>query len=224
MSEWITSTMESLGLWGVAALMLLENVVPPIPSEVIMPLAGFSAARGEMSLWAVVVAGSVGSVLGQFPLYWLGHRVGEERLHRWADRHGKWLTVSGADIDRASAWLRRRGPAAVFFCRMIPGVRSLISIPAGVSGMSLWRFTLFSAAGIAIWSAGLAWAGHALGANYERVTSLVGPIGTWVWVAVGVGLLSWIAWRLRGCWMHSKVRCPLRDGGADSDGAQASSL
>jgi membrane protein DedA with SNARE-associated domain len=123
--------METLGYAGVAFLMFLENVFPPIPSELIMPLAGFSAARGEMTLWGVIVAGSVGSVLGQYPLYYLGRAVGPERLHRWADRHGKWLTVSGKDIEKAREWLNRRGPIAVLLCRLVPGVRSLISIPRG---------------------------------------------------------------------------------------------
>ncbi len=215
--------METLGYAGVAFLMFLENVFPPIPSELIMPLAGFSAARGEMTLWGVIVAGSVGSVLGQYPLYYLGRAVGPERLHRWADRHGKWLTVSGKDIEKAREWLNRRGPIAVLLCRLVPGVRSLISIPAGMSKMSLWVFTAYSTVGILVWSALLAWLGSLLGDNYEKIEAWLGPIGTWIWVVIGAGLLGWFAWRARGCYRHSREDCPFRsvERGGDARGAEA---
>lgn len=209
MEQWITSTVNTLGHWGVAFLMFLENVFPPIPSELIMPLAGFTVARGELSFLGVIVAGSVGSVLGQFPLYYLGHSVGEKRLHRFADTYGKWLLIKGKDIERAADWLRRHGAISVFFCRMIPGIRSLISIPAGAAHMSLWVFTAYSTLGIAIWTVFLAGLGYLLGNNYDLIKEYLGPVGTWIWVVLGIALLGWIVWRLRGCFTSSEADCPI---------------
>lgn len=203
--------MSALGYWGVGLLMLLENVFPPLPSELIMPLAGFTAQRGELSLWGVIAVGTLGSVAGQFPLYYLGRAVGQQRLHRFADHYGKWVTISGEDVDRAGRWLRRHGPWAVLFCRLIPGVRSLISIPAGASRMNLVLFTANSALGISLWSGLLAWLGYLLGHNYRRVQQQLGAIGNGIWIALAIGLVAWIAWRLRGCIVHAAVDCPLRD-------------
>lgn len=211
MGDWVTSVMESLGYWGVGLLMFLENVFPPLPSEIIMPSAGFAVAQGELRLWVVIVVGSVGALLGQFPLYYLGHVLGEKGLHVFADRHGKWVTISGKDIDNASAWLRDRGPIAVSLCRLVPGIRSLISLPAGVAGMNLVVFTLYSAVGITLWTGVLATLGYVLGDHYELLERYIGPLGTVVWIGLGALLVGWIAWRLRGCYLHSQAPCPLRD-------------
>ncbi|WP_150105985.1 DedA family protein [Rubinisphaera brasiliensis] len=221
MDAWITTIISTLGNWGIAVLMFLENVFPPIPSELIMPLAGYTAGRGDLSLTLVIIAGSLGSVLGQFPLYYLGRKLGQDRLHRWADRNGKWLAVSGDDVDRAADWLRRHGPVAVFFCRMIPGIRSFISIPAGAGRMNLWVFTAYSTLGITAWSALLAWLGYSLGSNYEVVQNVVGSIGPWIWGGLIALLLSWIGWRMRGCFLDNDVDCWLHD--EDSDSSQPDS-
>ncbi len=217
MDEWITSIIGTLGTWGIAALMFLENVFPPIPSELIMPLAGYTAGRGELSLVLVIVAGSLGSVLGQFPLYYLGRRVGQDRLHRWADHKGKWLAVSGKDVDRAADWLRRHGPAAVFLCRMVPGIRSYISIPAGAGRMNLWVFTVYSTLGIFAWSTLLAVLGYSLGNHYDAVQDIVGSIGPWVWGGLAVLLFGWIGWRMRGCFLNNDVDCWLNDDDTESN-------
>lgn len=140
MLEWVQNTMSSLGYPGIALLMFIENIFPPIPSELIMPLAGFTAVRGDLSFVGVVLAGALGSLLGQLPLYYLGRWVGEDKLVAWADRYGKWLTVSGKDIRRADDWFDKHGHKTVFFARLVPGVRSLISIPAGLSEMHLPTF------------------------------------------------------------------------------------
>ena len=176
MLDWIQTTMDALGYPGVAVLMVIENVFPPIPSELIMPLAGFTAAQGRLTLWGVVAAGTVGSVVGALPLYYLGARLGEDRLVAWAERHGTWLAVSGGDIRRAGAWLDRKGRAAVFVCRLVPGVRSLISVPAGVARMPLGVFLLYTALGTGLWAGALAYAGVLLGENYDRVEGYVGPV------------------------------------------------
>lgn len=194
MVEWIKNLMDSLGYVGIVALMFLENVFPPIPSELIMPLAGFTSAQGDLTFIGVVLAGTLGSVIGALPLYYLGRVVGEERLKQWADRYGKWLTVSGKEIERADQWFERHGHKAVFFGRLVPGVRSLISIPAGISGMNVLQFLLYSAAGALIWTAVLAYLGRLLGQNYERVNEYLGPI---TYVVLGGLLIAGIIWVVR---------------------------
>jgi membrane protein DedA with SNARE-associated domain len=197
MKDWIVNIIDSMGYAGLALLMFLENVFPPIPSELIMPLGGFSAAQGEMTLPLVVLAGTIGSVVGQLPLYYLGYFLGKQRLMRLADRYGKWLTVSGADIEKASAWFGRRGSSAILIGRLVPGVRSLISIPAGICGMNLGKFLLYSAIGMGVWAGALAWAGHLLGKNYEKVERYVGPVSYLVFAAIAVAGVVWIIQRKR---------------------------
>jgi membrane protein DedA with SNARE-associated domain len=202
MLDWIIRTMESLGYAGVALLMLLENVFPPIPSEVIMPLAGFIVARGEWSLWGAIGAGTLGSLAGQLPWYLIGRRVGEERLKKWADRHGRWLTVCGQDIEKAHDWFDRHGKRAVLIGRLIPGVRTLISLPAGFDRMGWLPFLGATLAGTVIWTTALVVAGRLLGARYEQVSKVLEPVS---WVVLG-GVLALYLWRV--------VRWKSGDGGA----------
>jgi membrane protein DedA with SNARE-associated domain len=194
MVEWITRTMESLGYWGIALLMFLENLFPPIPSELIMPLAGFVAGQGKLAFWGVVAAGLLGSLVGQLPLYYLGRYVGEARLKRWADRYGHWLTVGADDIDRAKGWFERHGGGAVLVCRLVPGVRSLISIPAGMARMPLPSFMLYSAVGMGVWTVVLAFLGRLLGQNYSAVERYLGPT---TYVVLGVIAVVAVVWVLR---------------------------
>lgn len=196
MTDWITTTMSALGYTGVALLMFLENVFPPIPSELIMPLAGFSSSLGELSFWGVVAAGTLGSLLGQFPLYYLGRYFGEARLARFADRHGRYLGVSGEEVARAEAWFRRRGKLAVLLCRFVPGVRSLISLPAGSAKMPLLPFLAYSALGMGLWALLLAYLGRVLGANYTLVETYLAPVSTVVLVSLGLGFALWL-WQKR---------------------------
>jgi membrane protein DedA with SNARE-associated domain len=178
------------GYAGVVLLMAIESLFPPIPSEVIMPLAGYMATRGEFSLFWVVVAGTVGAVLGAMPLYYAGARLGEERLKEFTDSHGRWLTVSRRDVDRASRWFDRHGAAAVFFCRLVPGLRSLISLPAGIKGMGLGRFTFYTTAGSALWTSLLTVAGYALGASFQLVGEYLDPVS---WVVFTLIVLFYVA-------------------------------
>ena len=194
MSEWITNLVDAGGYLGVVFLMFLENVFPPIPSELVMPLAGFATARGELSFAGVVAAGTLGSLLGALPLYGLGRWASEERLVRWADQYGRWLRISGADIHAADAWFDRHGGKAVFLGRLVPGVRSLISIPAGMAEMPLVPFLLYTTLGTAIWTAALAWAGRLLGDHYDRVATYVGPAS---WVVAGLLAVAAAVWWLR---------------------------
>ena len=176
MLQWISGVMNSMSYFGIIFLMFLENVFPPVPSELIMPLAGFSTTQGKMSLIGVTIAGMIGSVLGALPIYYLGKIVGERRLKQWADKYGKWLTISGKDIEKSKKWFGQHGQKAVLIGRVVPGVRSLISLPAGMSGMPLVPFLLYSAIGTGIWAFILAWLGRLLGNNYEKVSRFLGPI------------------------------------------------
>ena len=133
MTEWITNTMTSMGYLGIALLMFLENLFPPIPSELIMPLAGFTVHEGQMEFIPAVVAGIVGTVVGALPWYYLGRVVDEEKIEKLADKYGKWITVSAKDIQKANQWFNRHGSKAVLLCRLVPGVRTLISLPAGTT-------------------------------------------------------------------------------------------
>lgn len=186
MLNWITHLMNSMGYAAIVGLMFLENVFPPIPSELIMPLAGFTAAKGKLSLLGVIVAGTLGSVLGALPLYYLGKIVGQERLVAWADKHGKWLALSGRDISKSKDWFDKHGHKAVLVCRLVPGVRSLISIPAGIAEMPLPQFLIYSALGAGLWTAILAFAGFKLGENYARVEKYLGPAAYVVLGAIAV--------------------------------------
>lgn len=195
MVEWITNTMESLGYLGIGLLMFLENLFPPIPSELIMPLAGFTVAKGDMQLIPAIVAGVVGTVLGAFPWYYGGKFFGESRLKQLADRYGKWITVSGADIDKANNWFKRHGGKAVFLGRLVPGVRTLISLPAGLNDMPFLPFVLYSTIGTILWVSLLTYAGYLLGDNYELVEKYLGPVSKIVLLSLIIGFGIWVARR-----------------------------
>lgn len=192
MFDWIVSIIDASGLIGIAALMFIENVFPPIPSELVMPLAGFNAARGGDSLLAVVIAGSIGSVAGALFWYGIGRALGARRLKEFACEHGRWLTLTPSEIDRVTAWFHRRGRFAVLIGRLVPTVRTLISVPAGVARMPVGLFTLWSTIGTVAWTALLAGAGFALEAQYQLVAAWLDPIST----AVVVGLVGYYLWRV----------------------------
>ena len=195
MVDWMLGVMNSLGYLGIVLLMIVENLFPPIPSELILPAAGFAAARGDLSLAGVVLAGAVGSVLGTLPLYYVGRYFSEDKLVVWADKHGKWLALSGDDIHKADDWFDKHGPKAVLFGRMVPGIRSLLSLPAGMSEMPLAQFLIYSLLGSGLWAGLLAYAGYLLGDNYEAVSGWVGPIGTAVVVGLIVFAVFWVVRR-----------------------------
>jgi membrane protein DedA with SNARE-associated domain len=199
MSKWVEGVLHGMGYPGVALLMFLENVFPPIPSEVVMPLAGFTSTQGRLALWGVIVAGMVGSVAGALPLYFLGRWLGAERLERWAGAHGHWLLLSRKELERARRWFERHAVATVFFGRLVPGVRSLVSIPAGMYRMPLAPFLLWTAAGTGLWAALLALLGHWLGQQYEAVSRYLGPV---TYVVLGAIAL----WYLTYAWTHHRKK------------------
>lgn len=192
MQEWITNTMTSLGYVGIGLLMFLENLFPPIPSELIMPLAGFTVAKGKMAFLPAILAGVIGTMLGALPWYYVGKLVGEENLQRLADKYGKWISISSRDIQKADNWFDRHGEKAVFFCRLVPGVRTLISLPAGISGMHLVPFLIYSTIGTTLWVSLLTYAGYALGDNYELVEKYIGPVSKIVFLILIAAFVVWI--------------------------------
>ena len=195
MLEWITNTMNSLGYVGIGLLMFLENLFPPIPSELIMPLAGFTVAQGKMEFAPVVMAGVVGTVLGALPWYYAGKLLGEKRLKSLANRYGKWLGISAKDIDKSKTWFNKHGNTAVLLCRLVPGVRTLISIPAGMSSMPVLPFLVFSTLGTLLWVGLLTYSGYALGNNYHLVEEYIGPVSKIVLVALIVAFVVWVVRR-----------------------------
>ncbi|MBD1925152.1 DedA family protein [Trichocoleus sp. FACHB-90] len=192
MVDWITNTMQSLGYVGIGLLMFLENLFPPIPSELIMPLAGFTVAKGNMNFVLAVTAGVLGTMLGALPWYYVGKLVGEENLKRLANKYGKWIGLSSKDIDKADNWFDKHGGKAVFYGRLVPGVRTLISLPAGISGMPLVPFLLYSTLGTTLWVGLLTYAGYALGDNYELVEQYLGPVSKIVFVVLVVAFVIWL--------------------------------
>ncbi|MCB8836532.1 DedA family protein [Aurantimonas sp. VKM B-3413] len=186
MDVFVQTMMETLGAFGIALLMFLENIFPPIPSELIMPLAGYQAASGQMSLWLVILSGTIGSLLGVVPWYYAGSILGRRRLERLAERHGRWLTLSPEDVGRADDWFRRHGALAVLFGRLVPTVRTLISVPAGVAHMPLATFLVYSAIGSAVWTSFLAGVGYLLGQQYDLVADYVGPVSNAVFIIIAI--------------------------------------
>lgn len=198
MDVFIRETITAGGAWGIAMLMLLENIFPPIPSELIMPFAGFEAAAGRLSFWAVVIAGTLGSVAGAVVWYAAGRGFGEARTLALIDRYGFWLTISREEAERALAWFARRGALAVFLGRLVPGVRTIISVPAGLAAMPFGKFLAITALGSLVWVVMLTLAGYLLEANYERVAHLLDPATKLI---LGVILVTYV-WRAYRLWRN----------------------
>jgi membrane protein DedA with SNARE-associated domain len=184
----------AMGYWGIGVLMAVENVVLPIPSELIMPFGGFESAIGRLTLAGTVLTGTIGSVIGALPVYAMGRVLGKERVTAWVDRHGKWLLLRGRDLTRAGAWFERHGGRAVFFGQLLPGVRGLISLPAGFARMNIALFVATNFAGTLIWCTALALLGFLLGANYPLVHAYVAPV---IWVALGAFVAWVVVWLVR---------------------------
>ncbi|GAA3193454.1 DedA family protein [Actinocorallia longicatena] len=192
---WAAGVIETLGAVGVGLLILLENLFPPLPSELILPLSGFAASEGRVNVVAVAVAATAGSVAGALLLYGLGAWLGHERAYRLADRIP---FVDPADLDRATGWFRKHGGATVLFGRLVPVVRSFVSIPAGIERMPLTRFILYTTLGSAVWNTAFVALGYLLGSRWEEAGTYVG-YATWAVLALAV---LWIAKFLLGRARH----------------------
>ncbi|WP_413163735.1 DedA family protein [Capilliphycus salinus ALCB114379] len=191
MLDWINQGIVTWGYVGIVLLMLLENIFPPIPSEVIMPLAGFTIAQGELNFFGVILSGVMGSILGALPWYYLGKNWGEKKLRRWIELRGQWIAISTDDLERSQQWFRRYGNLVVFLGRVIPGIRTYISIPAGLQNMPLLPFLIYSTFGTIVWISLLTFVGYWLGDNYTLVKQFTTPISVIVFVILAVGITIW---------------------------------
>ena len=192
MGDWVRELIEQSGYLGVFLLMLAETVFPPIPSEVIMSLSGLQAQRGTMSLWGAIAAGTAGAMLGNILWYMFARWLGVERFFPLVDRFGRWLTLDRKEVERADHFFDRYERWFVCLGRMVPTIRSLVSVPAGLFGMRWRPFLIFSSIGTLGWTTALAVAGYLLGQNYEDVDRYLGPVGT----GVVVVLLLWYVFRV----------------------------
>jgi membrane protein DedA with SNARE-associated domain len=198
MGDWTISLIEQTGYVGIFLLMFLETIFPPIPSEVIMPIAGVQAAQGQLSLWAVIASGTAGAMLGNLFWYALARVIGLRRFKPFIEKHGRWLTMDWDDVEKAERLFGRFGGPIVGLGRLLPTIRSVISLPAGLLNMRLRTFLVWSTLGTATWTALLATAGWGLGVAYPDVTKVLGPLSTAVIVLIVVAYI-WrqLTWRRR---------------------------
>lgn len=209
----IEDIIAALGYPGITLVMFLENIFPPIPSEIVMPFAGFLVAdNGEMTFPGIVIAGALGSVLGALVIYYVGVWADDLVIRRFIRRYGRYFTVSEQDLDRALSFFDRYGEAIVFFGRLIPIIRSLISLPAGMKRMPLRRFLLFTALGTAIWTALLSAAGVILKENWEDILTFIDTYQMVTLVVVGAAVLVLVIRRYWSVWTHRSHLDLLQDG------------
>ena len=196
LADWVTDVIDSLGYVGVALLVALENVFPPIPSEIVLPFAGFVASDGDANLIGMIVAATIGSLVGALILYGVSAWVGPDRVGQFVIRYGRWLRLTTDDVAKAERWFDRYSNRAVLVCRCIPLIRSLISIPAGFRRMPLGQFVVYTTIGSAIWNSALIGAGYLLRSKWHDVE----PVLSWfqyIVVAVIVVAFGWFVWSRR---------------------------
>ena len=194
MENWITQFMEQYGYLGVFLMIALENVFPPIPSEIILPFGGFMTTYTSMTVPGVVIASTAGSVVGAVILYGIGLLLDVERLEKIIDRFGHILRVTKEDVHKADAWFDKYGIWTVLFCRMVPLIRSLISIPAGMSNMKFWLFIAFTTVGTLIWNIILVSVGAALGDNWDRITEFMDVYSNIAYAIIGIGIIIFLVY------------------------------
>jgi membrane protein DedA with SNARE-associated domain len=192
MDEIVVRLVEVGGYWGIFFLMIAENLFPPIPSELIMGLGGVFVARGKMEFWPLLLAGTAGTVVGNYVWYALGDRLGYQRLRPFVDRWGLWLTLEWEEVEKASRFFRKHGQWVVFAMRFSPFLRTIISLPAGLTHMSRGLFLLFTTAGSAIWNVALITGGRVLGDQLDNAERIIG----WLTIASVVLLACWYVWRV----------------------------
>ena len=184
--NWCTNVIAVFGLPGIFVLMLLESACIPIPAEATMMFAGFAVSQGKMDLAAAIAVGVAGNVVGAWLVYYAGFYGGRPFI----DRYGKYVLLRHEHIDLTARWFAKYGAVAVFFCRIIPGVRSFVSLPAGVARMPLWKFTLYTALGCVPFVAVLTWLGVKLGANWQRLEQDF----KWLDYAVAGAIVALVVW------------------------------
>ena len=194
LTGWVASVIESLGEVGVGLLVALENLIPPIPSEIVLSMAGYLAGAGRVNLVLVALAATAGSVLGALALYWLGYALGEDRLRRWLDRIP---LVDADDLNTADRWFERHEKSAVLFGRMAPVVRSLVSVPAGANRMPLGQFTLLTTLGSGIWNCLFIGGGYALGSRWQQVETYSTYFDYAILAFFVVAIAAWVTKKVR---------------------------
>jgi membrane protein DedA with SNARE-associated domain len=196
MADWIIETITATGYWGIFLLMLLESVFPPIPSELIVPFAGFSAQRGDLNLFGVLAATTAGAVIGMLPWYFAARLLGLARTKWLADRIGRWVAMNSAEIDVASDWFLRYGPIIVFVGRLVPLIRTIISVPAGIAAMPVAAFLAASTLGALLWNSILIGAGYLLSTHYHLVETVIDP-ATIIVLVLSVLIYLWrvVTWK-----------------------------
>lgn len=192
MTEFILRVITCGGYWGIALLMALENVFPPIPSEVIMGFGGVAVARGQFEFLPLLIVGTLGSTAGNYVWYMIGARLGTRGLKPFVDRWGRWLTIDWQDVEALRERFRERGGRIVFTFRFLPTFRTMVSLPAGMAHMPRWRFLAFTFAGSLIWNAGLIGGGYVLGTQFEAMEQWVG----WGGAALVVLFVGWYLYRV----------------------------
>ena len=210
LANWVQDVINQFGYLGVALLVVIENVFPPIPSEIVLPFAGFvaqqgasavnataGAAQSDATVVGMMIAATVGSVVGALILYFVSAAIGPERLRGFVERFGKWFGVKSSDLVRAEEWFDRRSSAAVLVGRCVPLIRSIVSIPAGFRRMKLTSFVVLTAIGSAVWNIALIGAGAVLGDQWERVGEYVGVFQWLVIAAVLLLLVRFVVSRLK---------------------------
>ena len=189
--DWVVRLIDWGGYFGVFLLMLLETVFPPIPSEVVLPIAGMRAANGPLGLPGVIIASTLGTMTGNTIWYLAARSVGLDRFRYFIERYGRWLTMDWYDVERVQNLFGRFGRWIVFFGRMLPTIRTFISVPAGIVRMNLGLFLIWSTIGTALFAAALAGAGYAAGTRFHEIEEIAGPITS----AVIAGIVLWYIWR-----------------------------
>jgi membrane protein DedA with SNARE-associated domain len=186
MQNWLTHFIEQYSYLGIFLMMALENVFPPIPSEVILTFGGFMTTRTTLTVPGVILAATLGSVLGAILLYAIGRYLDVSKIEKVVERYGHLLRIKKTDIQKADAWFDKYGYWTILFCRMIPLVRSLISIPAGMTGMGLPLFLLFTTIGTLLWNVALVLVGALLGESWEQVLHVMDVYSKFVYIGIGV--------------------------------------
>lgn len=193
--SWIESLIAAIGYPGIVLAMALENIFPPIPSEMVLPFAGALSAKGELNFWWAIAAGTLGSLIGAIVLYAIGYIAREAGVRRLVESYGKYVFISERDLDRSVEWFERYGEAVVFFGRLIPLIRSIISVPAGYARMNFLRFLIYTTLGTTLWNVILTWIGRILGENWADISDLMAPYEYGALVVLALIVLLFFGWR-----------------------------
>ncbi|GGE69202.1 DedA family protein [Priestia taiwanensis] len=197
MESWIIQIMEQFGYWGIFFLIALENLFPPIPSEVILTFGGFVTTTSDLTITMVIIVATIGSVVGAVLLYGVGRLLDVQRLEKIIDRYGHILRLTKEDIHKADAWFDKYGMWTVLFCRMIPLIRSLISIPAGMSNMNFPLFLLFTTIGTLIWNTILVNVGAAVGASWKDIVAYMDVFSNVIYAVLAILGILVIVWYVK---------------------------